>query len=615
MSESRQSIQVPPNQLPIVESIDLNADPKLVLIVDDDDMFRLVARASLEGAGFRVEEAENGRVGIAMLEETRPDIVLLDIRMPEMDGYDTCAALRSLPEGWQTPIVMLTAVEDRESIERAYEVGATDFINKPVNYAILNYRLQHILRANRFLVDFDRLTGLPNRALVLDYLERAVALGRRCQHPVAILFLDLDHFRRFNETLGHRVGDDILRQVADRLGSLRSTDYVARNCDADHTFVTLEFQTIARLGGDEFVVVLPKIRNVEDCAVVARRIRKILARPFEVADGELYVTASIGISAYPLDGEEPQALLTHAEVAMNHAKEKGRDRYQFYQESLNTKTQRSFSIENQLRRVLERDELEVYYQPKVDIQHNRLAGMEALARWPESLEAVSPGEFIPIAEQTGLIVPLGDWVFRTACAQTAEMLRMGLPTPGVSINLSAAQFGQEGIASHMARIVDEMHFDPALVELELTEGVLLEDTDTSIATLNELREIGFTIALDDFGTGYSSLSYLKRFPLNTLKLDQLFVRDLAKDSDAAIAKAIIVLGHTLSLKVIAEGVEEPKQLDLLQALGCDEVQGYLFSRPLPFEAFVEWTSEWETTSASPLMQGVAASLRGPDEER
>ncbi len=590
-------------------AIETNPDAKRVLLVDDDPTFRTVARASLEGAGFLVEEAEHGQAGVSKFEQTRPDIVMLDIRMPVMDGFEACVALRRLPEGQRVPIIMLTGLHDPESVERAYEVGATEFMSKPVNYAILNHRLRRIVSGNRFLIDFDGLTGLPNRARLLSHARRAVAHGLRSRCTVAILFIDIDGFKGLNARLGQWAGDKILCQVAERLGGLRSTDILARNCEADLTRSASDSPPIASVGGDEFIVVLPEVRKAEDCAVVARRIEDLLARPFRVADETVSITASIGISTCPLDGEEPQILLAHAEAAMREAKTKGPGQYSFYRESLNDKARRRLSIETQLREALEREQLELHYQPVMDIQSDRIAGMEALARWPESLESVPPLEFIALAEETGLMGPLGDLVFRTACRQAAEMLRQGLPVPALSINLSRAQFKQKGIAQHLARILSETRLPPSLIELELTEEMLREAPEASIERLTKLREVGFRIALDDFGSGHSSLRDLERFPLDTLKIDPHFVQGLGRESGEAIARAIIELGHALSLRVVAEGVEEMKQLDALRQHGCELAQGFLFSRPLPFDAFVQWSGGREATSAPPVMQTVSDSFR------
>lgn len=586
--------------------------PPLVLVIDDDDVFRTVTRAYLEHAGFRVEEAKGGGDAVANFDRIAPDIVLLDILMPDRDGFETCGALRQLPKGRHTPIVMMTGVDDHRSIERAYEVGATDFINKPLNSFILTHRLQHILRANRYLVHFDDLTGLPKRGLFLERLEMAIASGRRHSHYVAILYIALDSFKRFNDTMGHRIGDQILCQVADRLGDLRASDCSAINEVEDLPSASDPGESpVARFGGDEFMVLLPDIRHEKDIAVVARKVNELLARPFTLGGKEIHVTASIGISAYPLDGTEPELLLERAAVAMDHAKQAGRDRYQFYGESLNKRSQARLEIERQLRTALEENQLAVHYQPKVNIQQESVCGVEALVRMPNICgRPISPKDFIPIAEDSGLIVPLGDWVFRNACEQFAKTRELDIAPINVAVNLSACQFRGKNLPASMLEVLHPLGLSPENIELELTEGILLEDTDNSIATLTKLKDLGFRIAVDDFGTGYSSLSYLKRFPLDTIKLDQSFIRDLPSDkSDAAIVEAVIDLGHKLSFEIVAEGVEHRRQLEFLRERGCDVIQGYLFSPPLSFEALSDWLLNWESESELAVIRAVRESLR------
>lgn len=588
------------------ETIGTSSKRPLVLIVDDDRMFRVTMRAALEQAGFDVEEAEGGRAALAKFGEKYPDIVLLDIVMPDMDGYATCAAFRELPFGTHVPIIMLTGMDDEESIKRAYEAGASDFITKPVNYLILTHRMNYVLRTSRYLVHFDELTGLPNRTVFLDHLKQVVAGERRNPRPFAVLFLDIDNFKRFNETLGYATADALLRRVAKRLReAVRKTDCVSHDAGVSialHSAPTRE-HAIARLGSDQFVVALADIGNVDEVAAAARRITETLASPYDVGGNQLYITTSIGISMYPLDGEDPDDLLKFAEGSMNHTKQNAGSRYRFYTEDLNKRTQRRFSVETHLRKSLEAEELKLHYQPILNARSNEIVGMEALVRWshPE-LGVVSPREFVGIAEETGLIRELGEWVFRTACKDTVEYHRNGLSELTVSINLSAAQFKQTTLVSLISEILDEEGLAPGFVNLELTEGLLMEDTANSIETVVELKALGVGITIDDFGTGYSSLAYLKRFPLNALKIDQSFMPDLfAGSNDGAIVSAIIGLGRSLGLKVVAEGIESEAQLDFLRALGCDQVQGYLISRALPSRQFAQWAAGWsgEHTPASP----------------
>ncbi len=446
----------------------------------------------------------------------------------------------------------------------------------------------------RYLAFYDNVTDLPNRTFLKEHLNHTLARARRDQRISAILFLDLDRFKRINDTLGHSTGDALLQEVARRLSScVRECDYVAvQNSistgkegenDGEHT--------VARLGGDEFVIVLERLHHAIDAAVVARRVNDALAKPICLGSNEVYVTTSIGISIFPQDGRDAETLLKHADAAMYHAKARGRNRYKFFATSMNADVLKRLSLEANLRNSLENGDFLLHYQPKISIQSGQIIGMEALIRWvhPER-GLVPPGEFIPIAEETGLIVHLGKWVLSTACSQAKAWQDAGLPAMRVSVNLSAVQFNQRDLHPMIMQTLNESGLAPHYLELELTESLIMENLDNSIKQLSELSDIGVHLSIDDFGTGYSSLSYLKRFPINSLKIDQCFVRDISENSDdAAIVKATIALGHILRLTVIAEGVEHESQLELLRVQGCDEIQGNLLSKPLTcedFEAFI-----------------------------
>jgi len=390
------------------------------------------------------------------------------------------------------------------------------------------------------------------------------------------MFLDLDRFKIINDTLGHPMGDRLLKGVAQRL----------RSC-------LREGDTVARLGGDEFMVVLPAIAHAEDAARVGQRILDALSVPFNFEGHELHIGVSIGIALYPNDGKSAEALLKNADIAMYRAKEQGRNNYQFYTPALNDMAFERLTLENSLRRALERREFVVHYQPQVSLNTGQIVGMEALVRWrhPE-LGLVAPMKFIPVAEETGLIVPIGEWVLQMACAQNKAWQEAGFPPLRVTVNLSARFFRRKDLMETVARILKETGLDPDYLELELTEGTTMENAEATIRTLHELKEMGVHLSIDDFGTGYSSLSYLKRFPLATLKIDRLFVQDITTSSDGAvITLAIIAMAHSLGLKVIAEGVETEEQLAFLRAHRCDEMQGYLFSRPIPAEAFTQLLRE------------------------
>lgn len=443
----------------------------------------------------------------------------------------------------------------------------------------------------RNLAYFDGLTGLPNRVLLRELLGHALANAERHERSLAILFLDLDQFKRINDTLGHDMGDTLLQEVARRLvGCVRRSDAIFQEGEAGSLPQAGKEGAISRLGGDEFVLILSEIGSSEDAANVARRIAAALAQPIQLGHDEVTVTASIGISVYPYDASNAETLLKHADAAMYHAKEQGRNSYRFYTEALNERSARRFAIEFSLRRALDRGEFVLFYQPRIDMRAQRVVGMEALLRWQRPGEGlVLPGEFIPVAEENGMIVPIGEWVLQEACRQAAAWSTSGLAPLTVSVNMSAGQFKRGRLVENICRILQETGLDPGFLEIELTESMLIEDTELSAAMLARFRDIGVNISIDDFGTGYSSLSYLKRFDLTALKVDQSLIRDLASNpNDSAIVSAAIALAHSLGLRVVAEGVEHEFQADFLRSQGCDEAQGYLFSPPIDAVSFERW---------------------------
>ena len=448
----------------------------------------------------------------------------------------------------------------------------------------------------RQLAYFDTVTGLPNRLLMEDLLQHGLAMAERYRHRLAVLFLDVDNFKRINDTLGHHSGDALLREVAKRLLScVRKSDLLLRQGEVENLLAEQQHESVSRLGGDEFVLILSKITDAVDADRVAVRIAEALSQPFIFEEDEVSITATIGISVYPDDGTSASTLLKHADMAMYHAKEQGRNCHRFFSETMRIRAARRFSIETKLSKALERGEFVLFYQPRIDIASLRVVGMEALLRWQQPDEGfVMPGEFIPMAEENGLILPIGDWVLQEACRQTAAWHAADLPPLVVSINLSTVQFRHRLLADRLAQVLVDTGIDPSLIELELTESVLMEDTKLSAFLLSRIKDLGLKVAIDDFGTGYSSFSYLKRFALNTLKIDTSFVRDLNKDpGDEAIISAMIALAHQLGLQVVAEGVEETHQLDFLRSRGCDEAQGYLFSRPVAAADFEQWVRDRE----------------------
>jgi len=427
----------------------------------------------------------------------------------------------------------------------------------------------------RYLAEHDALTGLGNRRMCLDHLAIQLARAARHGEVVGVLFLDLDRFKRINDTLGHSVGDELLKGVADRLvASVRASDYVARGDSA-----------VSRLGGDEFTVVVTAPNAVEDLASVAHRILQALARPFVLGGHEVVVGASIGISAHPSEGDDAEELLRHAEAAMYHVKEQRGGDYQFYDQSMNAVAMERLRIESRMRTAIEQDEFELHYQPKVALDgQGGITGVEALLRWRDPERGlVAPAVFVPVAEETGLIVPLGDWVLRRAIGQIAEWAQSGHRVP-VSVNLSVKQLQSGALADRVLTLLEEAGVDPALLELEITESTLMADERAVVAELERLRAHGVAVSVDDFGTGYSSFAYLRQLPVDALKIDRSFVAGMESDAAGAeLTASIVSMGRALGLRVIAEGVETEAQRSLLVGYGCDEMQGFLFARPAPAE--------------------------------
>ncbi len=681
----------------------------LVLVVDDDAMMRLLIGESLQQAGFAIEEAEDGLSALTAFERLHPDVVLLDVSMPGMDGFTVCAELRRMPAGNGIPVLMVTGLDDEASINRAYEAGATDFITKPINWPVLGHRVRYVLRASQafdglrrteqalrkseeqfrqlaenipqvfwitnanqdqsiyispayekiwgrtleslaansdswresihpddykrvfaalkkaqlgeyleeyrvvrpdgtvrwvqdrafpvndeqgqvyriagiveditnrkeaeqrllHLAHYDSLTNLPNRVLFRDRLIQTIARANRNKQIVALIFIDLDRFKEINDTLGHDTGDFLLTGVADRLkNNLRQADI------------------LARLGGDEFTVIVEDLHHETECentvTTIAQKLLESFSCPFGIEGRELFVTPSIGITLYPFDADDVDSLLKCADIAMYHAKAQGRNNYQFYVAEMNATAPQRLKLEHNLRRALERDEFRLHYQPIVDLTTGEICGVEALLRWQRPDQGlVLTAEFIPLLEETGLILPVGEWVLRAALTQIRTWQIAGVTPVPVAINLSARQLHQKDLERMIRRALDEFKIDPMLLELEITESSLMKNETQAITTLLDLKSLGIHLSIDDFGTGYSSLSYLKRFPVDTLKIDRSFVKDITTDADdALITRTIITMAHNLKLKAVAEGVESEGQLTFLRSLNCDYGQGYYFSRPL-----------------------------------
>lgn len=578
---------------------------KTILLVDDEENITASLVRLLHQDGYQVLTANSAAAALELLASHKVGVILTDQRMPKMTGVELLSRVKDLyPE---TVRMVLSGYADLDSVTAAVNQGAIyKFLSKPwnnetlranvheafthyklarekerltleiqtanVDLALINEELEQLIeektRCMMHISNYDTLTGLPNRLLFADRLQQALRYAQRNTRLVAIMSLDLDRFKIINESLGHPHGDALLQAVAKRLV----------NC-------VRVIDTIARVGGDEFMFILSDLVNAQDAADIARKILDVLAEPFVLEENECFISASIGISLYPSDGEDSTTLVKNADAALNHAKRQGRNNYQYYAEEMNATALQRLTLENGLRHALERQEFVLYYQPQLDIESGAIIGVEALLRWQSPERGlVAPAEFIPLLEETGLIVPVGEWVLRSACAQNRAWQREGLAPIRVSINLSALQFRQPDFAETIARILQETGLDPGWegLEMELTESLLVNNVEETIKTLHKLRAMKIKVSIDDFGTGYSSLTYLKRFPLFGLKIDRSFVNDLSiKPEDAAIVSAIIALAHSLKLNVIAEGVETLEQLRFLRELKCDEMQGYLFSPPLP----------------------------------
>lgn len=557
-----------------------------ILIAEDDPVSRRLLEALLTKWGYEVIVTTDGEQAWDVLRsEEAPRIAILDWMMPVLDGPEVCRRVRARDNGAYVYLLLLTAKSQKDDIIRGIGAGADDYVTKPFDANELNARL----RAGRRIIDLqaelvsaresllvqathDPLTGLPNRLLFSDRLTQRLMRSRGAPQPLAVMYLDLDHFKEVNDTLGHSMGDRLLQSVAQRLSAcLRQTD------------------TLARMGGDEFTLILADIETHEEAAAVADKILEVLAEPVVIGDNQFNVTASIGISIFPTDGNDVEDLVKNADAAMYRAKELGRNCYQVFTESLNAGAVEAMVLESGLRRALEQKEFVVHYQPRVDIQTGRILGSEALVRWqhPE-YGLVPPNQFLALAEETGLIGPISDYVLQTACNQTRAWMDTGCGPLSVSVNVSAKQFQQHRLAHSVRHALTQSGLDAQQLVLELTESTLMKDSEAVVSVLNEFREMGVHVSVDDFGTGYSSLNYLTRFPVDVVKIDRSLVTDITTNPDsAAVAGAVVAMAHSLKLTVCAEGVETIEQLEFLRKLQCDEMQGYFISPPVSAQQFDE----------------------------
>lgn len=702
-----------------------NRENPLALIIDDDLSMRLAMEAALKKVGFACILAENGRKGIDLFRENNPDLVLLDVVMPEIDGFETCTMLRGLPGGGLTQILMVTGLDDVESIDLAFKVGADGFISKPINWVILGHRGRYMLRAGqafqelnrsrfrlektqkmarlgnwevdlvsgqflcsdqasyllglngnsgnvtyegffqnieaedredvrdkidtaireekpvrllyrvyhadgtmrhilnqaeilyndqdvpilllgavqdvtrqkvaeeeiRKLAFYDGLTGLSNRLLFMNRMEQEIVAAKRNNSTFALLYLDLDQFKRINDTFGHYIGDHLLKKISVALlKSIRCTDTASRiGCSENPE------EMIARLGGDEFTIILNDIHEAEHVALVARRIIKEVPKSHIIEGHEITVTTSIGISMYPTDGSDANVLLKNADTAMYQAKNIGRNNYQFYRESLNVQTVERFSLERDIAKGLERDEFLLYYQPKINVKTGKIVGAEALIRWDHPERGmVPPGKFISIAEESGQIVKINRWVVTSASKQWQQWIVDGYEPGVVAVNLSGYQFAQQNVLETLSEALSSAGLENRFFEIEITENILMQNIEETSQILQELKAMGIAVTLDDFGTGYSSLSYLTSFQVDRIKIDRAFVMSCTEQpTNLIIIKAIIAMGHSLGIKIVAEGVETLEQLDIIRDYGADEAQGFYFSKPVPAKEFVVLLKKWQ----------------------
>ena len=706
----------------------MSAERLTILVVDDDADARLVMRAALRKAGFDVRLAEGGHDALRQFREQPCDMVMLDVEMPDLGGHEVCATLRA-EAGPLLPIVMVTGMDDVHSVQTAYERGATDFISKPVNWALLGHRVRYLFRSHQALLDlrdaearnaavlnaipdllfeldidgryldyrapradllaaapedfigktvseilppdaaavcmaalraaleqgsssgeqfelvlpqgsrwfelsvsrkavaagetprfialsrditerkeaeariarlayFDSLTGLPNRPAFLERVDREIRRAEQHNETLAVLFMDLDGFKNVNDTLGHAAGDVILQWAAERLhDGLRPSDVLSRATGFDDD--SAGDVQVARLGGDEFTALLLDLDRPEDAMAVAQRICTLMRRPFQLDDRELTLSASVGVALYPADGHDAATLLKHADTAMYHAKTSGRDNAQLYSVSLTDEIVQRMELDASLRVALERKEFRLQYQPLIDAASGRVCSVEALIRWQHPTRGlVSPLQFIPLAEENGLIEAIGAWVLRTACSDAVQWQSAGVR---VAVNLSPLQFAAPGLPEMVAQTLAHAGLPPHALELEVTEGALMENTAATRDALQALRDSGVHIALDDFGTGYSSLAYLTRMPIDHIKVDRSFIGGLLTGGDnAAIVRAVLAMASSLGMRVTAEGVETLEQASALKQMDCDSLQGYYFSRPVAAEAIAPLLArQWSIDSFAP----------------
>lgn len=589
-----------------MNNFNLNTANYNILIVDDVRTNLHLLSRTLTQKGYQVSTVMSGDMALKEVTKNKPDLILLDVMMPEMDGYEVCKKLKSSPETEEIPVIFLSTLDETLDKVQAFEVGGVDYITKPFQFLEVVIRIENQLKLQRAKAEiqqlnleledkikqrtielekeiiehketqeelrhrtfYDPLTGLANRSLFLELLRQEINLVKRTNsYLFAVLFLDCDRFKNINDSLGHLIGDQILVEVSRRLQScLRPSD------------------RIARLGGDEFTILLENIEHIDYAVSIAKKINKKLSKPFYIKDKEIFLTGSIGIVKGNKHYETPEMILRDADTAMYKAKNSGRSCYQMFTTSMHTEIKNALTLESKLRRAIENNELNLVYQPIKSLLEDKVVGFEALLRWnAQETGFVSPTTFIPIAEETGLIIPIGMWTLRKACRQLKiweEKKQKSLPLT-MSVNFSVKQFAQSDVVEKIQETIDEIGINPRQLKLEITETAIMENPELASSILEKLRALDIQFSIDDFGTGYSSLSYLYRFPANTLKIDRSFIKRITKNRESFnIIESIITIAHHLKMEVIAEGIETLEQLEKLKALKCEYGQGYLFAKPL-----------------------------------
>jgi len=562
-----------------------------IMLVDDEPVMLEIVRALLEEAGYsHFISIEDSTQVIDRLTNESPDMLLLDLDMPNIDGFQVLQKVRTLKDYEHLPVIILTASEDPESKLKALELGATDFLSKPVDASELALRVRNTLAAKAYqdqLAYYDSLTGLPNRKLFIDYLNKGIDQAKRDSRSLVLLEVGLDRFQQINETMGMNVGDQILQIVADRLMTVvRSSDTVGLG-DA-----RVPKENTARIGGDEFSIVIHGVDSAKKASVVNERVLEAIRQPIHIDGNDVYLTASIGIAVYPQDGTEVGTLFKRAGTAKDFAKKRGRDRFQYYSSEMEAHSRALLKMTTDLRTALEQKQFELHYQPQIDLKSGTIMGMECLIRWIHpKFGFISPEKFIPIAEDLNLIVPIGDWVLHEACHRASEWNARRDEKLKVSVNVSANQFLDPNFKSTIVSNLQSSGLDPSCLVLEITESMLMGDVDKLANLLHDIKNLGVCFSLDDFGTGYSSLSYLKKFPIDELKIDRSFLLEVPQNNDDnSLVVAIIAMAHSLGQIVVAEGVEEIDQLEFLRQYNCDVIQGYYYSKPLNRQGFEEYLS-------------------------